>query len=97
MVMFTIYITTYECLYSIAHYNISPKFLYSIFFSYTCGFLTTQTLDGNILCGYCSIFTLKQENDEKGIPSRSLHRRMSDRAGLVWQEVARYDASAYSL
>jgi len=40
---------------------------------------------------------LKQENDEKGIPSRSLHRRMSDRAGLMRQEVARYDAFAYSL
>ena len=65
--------------------------------AHTRNFLTTQLLDGNILCGYCNIFTLKQENDEKGILSHSLHSRMSDHAGLMRQEVARYDASAYSL
>ncbi|HEV2662585.1 MAG TPA: hypothetical protein VGU68_18415, partial [Ktedonobacteraceae bacterium] len=45
---------------------------------------------------YLFLLILKQENDEKSTSDRSLHRRMSDRAGLIRQEVALYDALAHS-
>jgi hypothetical protein len=46
---------------------------------------------------YLLLLILKQENDEKSTSDRSLHRRMSDTAGFIRQEVALYDALAHSM